>query len=71
MPGARGPAGAWRSKMRGKGRARMEEDALEGDLTGEPLKEDYDAPALFKSSPERVAVKGGMGKPLEVGCSEP
>ncbi len=49
----------------------MEEDALEGDLTGEPLEEDYDAPALFKSSPERVAVKGGMRMPLVVGCSEP
>ena len=62
-----GPAVARRSKMRGKGRARMEEDGL----SGEPLKEDYDAPALFMSSPLRVAVKGGMGKPLEVGCTEP
>ncbi len=51
-----------RSNMRGKGRARMEED---GRKAG-PLEGVYDAPALLKSSPLRVAVKGGMGMPLVV-----
>ena len=61
--------------MRGRAGLEWREDALiqgKKALQGSPWRGwSYDAPALFMSSPESVAVKGGMGMPLVVGCTEP